>query len=62
MEDGKTMTTLNSFEYLDAWQAARVRTNEAYRLTRREPLARDFGFCDLRRQTGQRPYAFPGQS
>jgi len=56
------MTTLNSFEYLDAWQAARVRTNEAYRLTRREPLARDFGFCDLRRQTGQRPYAFPGQS
>jgi four helix bundle protein len=34
------------FEDLEAWQSARELTNEAYRLARREPMARDFGLCD----------------
>ena len=34
------------FEDLEAWQAARELTNEAYRLARREPMSRDFGLCD----------------
>jgi four helix bundle protein len=38
------------FEDLEAWQAARVLTNEAYRLSRREPLSRDFGLCDQLRR------------
>jgi four helix bundle protein len=45
MEDRK-MPTPHSFEDLEAWQAARELTNEAYRLGRREPLSRDFGLCD----------------
>jgi four helix bundle protein len=45
MEDRK-MSTPQSFENLEAWQAARELTNEAYRLCRREPLSRDFGLCD----------------
>ena len=45
MEDRK-MPALHSFEDLEAWQAARELTNEAYRLCRREPLSRDFGLCD----------------
>jgi len=40
------MSTPHSFEDLEAWQAARELTNEAYRLCRREPLSRDFGLCD----------------
>jgi len=40
------MPTPQSFEDLEAWQAARELTNEAYRLCRREPLSRDFGLCD----------------
>ena len=34
------------FEDLEAWQAARELTNEAYRLARRESMSRDFGLCD----------------
>jgi len=45
MEDGN-MPAPQSFEDLEAWQAARELTNEAYRLCRREPLSRDFGLCD----------------
>ena len=45
MEDRK-VTAPHSFEDLEAWQAARELTNEAYRLCRREPLSRDFGLCD----------------
>ncbi|MGA3284677.1 MAG: four helix bundle protein [Verrucomicrobiota bacterium] len=44
------MATPQSFEDLEAWQAARELTNEAYRLSRREPLSRDFGFCDQLRR------------
>jgi four helix bundle protein len=40
------MSAPHSFEDLEAWQAARELTNEAYRLCRREPLSRDFGLCD----------------
>ena len=39
-----------SFEDLEAWQATRELTNEAYRLSRREPLSRDFGLCDQLRR------------
>jgi four helix bundle protein len=42
----RKMPTPHSFEDLEAWQAARELTNEAYRLCRREPLSRDFGLCD----------------
>jgi four helix bundle protein len=38
------------FEDLEPWQAARELTNEAYRLSRREPLSRDFGLCDQLRR------------
>ncbi len=34
------------FENSEAWKSARVLTNEAYSLCRREPLARDFGLRD----------------
>ncbi len=34
------------FEDLEAWQMARALCNEVYAICRREPLARDFGFCD----------------
>jgi four helix bundle protein len=40
------MPAPQTFEDLEAWQAARELTNEAYRLCRREPLSRDFGLCD----------------
>ncbi|HWD94421.1 MAG TPA: four helix bundle protein [Verrucomicrobiae bacterium] len=40
------MSAPHSFEDLEAWQAARELTNEAYRLSRLEPLSRDFGLCD----------------
>jgi four helix bundle protein len=39
------MPAPQSFEDLEAWQAARELTNEAYRLSRREPLLRDFVLC-----------------
>jgi four helix bundle protein len=44
------MAVPKSFEDLEAWQAARLPTNEAYRLSRREPLSRDFGLCDQLRR------------
>jgi four helix bundle protein len=44
------MAAPKSFEDLEAWQAARVLMNEAYRLSRREPLSRDFGLCDQLRR------------
>jgi len=44
------MATPRTFEDLEAWQAARELTNEAYRLSRREPLSRNFGFCDQLRR------------
>ena len=34
------------FENSEAWKSARVLTNQAYALCRREPLARDFGLRD----------------
>ena len=46
MEDGKTMQKPEKFEDLEAWQAARALTNEAYQLARRKPMSRDFGLCD----------------
>jgi four helix bundle protein len=46
MGDGKIMQKPEKFEDLEAWQAARELTNEAYRLARREPMSRDFGLCD----------------
>jgi len=42
----RKMPASQTFESLEAWQAARELTNEAYRLCRREPLSRDFGLCD----------------
>jgi four helix bundle protein len=39
------MATPHTFEELEAWQAARELTNEAFRLSRRDPLARDFVLC-----------------
>jgi four helix bundle protein len=44
------MAIPKTFEDLEAWQAARELTNEAYRLSRREPLSRDFGLCDQLRR------------
>jgi len=35
-----------SFETTDAWKVARMLTNAVYTLSRREPLARDFGLRD----------------
>ena len=46
MGDGQIMQKPEKFEDLEAWQAARELTNEAYRLARREPMSRDFGLCD----------------
>ena len=46
MGDGKIMQKLEKFEDLEAWQAARALTNDAYQLARREPMSRDFGLCD----------------
>ena len=38
------------FEDLDAWKTARELTAFVYRLSRREPLCRDFGLCDQLRR------------
>ena len=46
MGDGQIMQKPEKFEDLEAWQAARELTNEAYRLARHEPMSRDFGLCD----------------
>jgi len=50
IEDRNQMPAPESFEDLDAWQAARELANEVYRLCRREPLACDFGLCDQLRR------------
>lgn len=44
------MAARQTFEDLEAWQAARGLTNEAYRLSRHEPLPRDFVLCDQLRR------------
>ena len=46
MEDGKIMQKPEKFEDLEAWQAARALTNEAYQLARHKPMSHDFGLCD----------------
>ncbi len=44
------MPAPQSFEDTEAWKAARVLTQKAYVLCRREPLSRDFGLCDQLRR------------
>ena len=34
------------FERSDAWNSARILTNQVYSLCRRTPLSKDFGLCD----------------
>ncbi len=39
------------FEDLEAWQEARSAVREVYRLTREEPLKRDYGLCSQIQQS-----------
>ena len=40
------MSTIKSFEEIEAWKGARELTRQVYALARRQPLARDFGMKD----------------
>ena len=40
------MSTIKSFEEIEAWQGARELVRQTYALTRRQPFAKDFGMKD----------------
>ncbi len=40
------MSTIKSFEEIEAWKGARELTRQVYTLTRRQPFAKDFGMKD----------------
>lgn len=40
------MTTIHSFEDIEAWKAGRALTRSVYRVTRKERFSRDFALCD----------------
>ena len=40
------MSTIKSFEEIEAWKGARELTRQVYALARRQPVARDFGMKD----------------
>jgi four helix bundle protein len=42
--------TFKRFEDIEAWQRARTLTKEVYLLARKEPLRKDFFFCDQLRR------------
>src|SRR6266568_9265334 len=41
-----------TFEDLDSWKQARQLTREVYTLTRKDPLAKDFGLCGQIQRAG----------